>query len=661
MSGDSQRNDDNDFLDDDFVVEDLAGKNDDLEQLFDDPRQLRAKAGEPTGVPDSDDVLFTDHSAGLEGKAQFAGREPFDERAGTTWQGDRLDLDGPGAAAADGQEELAEAEAAFAKELGSMLNNEEEDGLDSDKELELVDGPTAGDGISEIEQSGPFVLDDGDGTWQERQTAASGDESPAAAEADIVVGDGDDSPEQPVEPEVAEAIWEAVKEPAMAEQATDEAAQEPGWEPLPESNVDELSEVEEVTEADAVPADAELAAVEGHDIYGDDAPVLVGPRGGRSQRSYARFAAIAASLALVGGAAVVVMRPEWVGLTFEAEPVQQVSVARPRLELALAPPPANRTPLPQVGIADPGKGTGEPVPTKDPVASTLPGTHPDVGANPTSDPSAPVYGPEVPTAVASTATGETTPQVSALTPAPGTATTPAIDWPVAQATPPALPAGPRPKKGTLVRVGDNTMVGDMDGRAKEPRVQPVEGVLPGTRAFAQLQNGNYFIGSIKVADADKVTLRLGEGEVTLSADEVVRLTALGSADYEALQKATSGFVRLTNNNKLVGGILKQIADSDDHIVLEFRSNRVILPKAVVGQVVQGEAEQEVRLDVTPQEDNWVRTIAERQLGGTAQAAKGAPMQVTPLPKDAPKDPAKDGAKAPTPKPTPAKPAPARSH
>ena len=58
-----------------------------------------------------------------------------------------------------------------------------------------------------------------------------------------------------------------------------------------------------------------------------------------------------------------------------------------------------------------------------------------------------------------------------------------------------------------------------------------------------------------------------------------RLTELGSSDYEQLQKAASGFVRLTNNNRLVGGILSHIAD--DHIVLEFRSNRVMLPRSAL--------------------------------------------------------------------------------
>jgi hypothetical protein len=163
----------------------------------------------------------------------------------------------------------------------------------------------------------------------------------------------------------------------------------------------------------------------------------------------------------------------------------------------------------------------------------------------------------------------------------------------------------------------------LGGAETDERAQPraVEGMLPGTRAFAQLHNGNYFIGSIKDTEAGTVTLRLDKGEVTLEAAEIMRITPLGSADYEALQRATAGFVRLTNNNRLVGGILSQIAD--DHIVLEFRSNRVMLPKSVIDEVVQGDGEGGVRLGTTREEDDWIRQLSERQLGQPQPTPKSA--------------------------------------
>ena len=147
--------------------------------------------------------------------------------------------------------------------------------------------------------------------------------------------------------------------------------------------------------------------------------------------------------------------------------------------------------------------------------------------------------------------------------------------------------------------------------------------MPGSRAFAQLHNGNYFIGKVKVIGGESITLRVETGEVTLDVGEIAQLTRLGSADYDQLQKVTKGFVRLTNNNRLVGGILSQIAD--DHVVLEFRSNRVMLPKSLIGEIVSGDEDQSVRLGTTQEEDSWLRKIAERELGG----GQGAPVTPTP--------------------------------
>lgn len=138
------------------------------------------------------------------------------------------------------------------------------------------------------------------------------------------------------------------------------------------------------------------------------------------------------------------------------------------------------------------------------------------------------------------------------------------------------------------------------------------GVAPGSRAFAQLHNGNYFVGRVKKVAEAAITLRVATGEVTLPRDAVAQLTRLGSAEYEELQRATQGSVRLTNNQRLVGGILTRIAD--DHVVLEVRSNRVMLPKDSVGQILSGDDRREVRLGTTSEEDHWLRTIAARELG-----------------------------------------------
>ena len=52
----------------------------------------------------------------------------------------------------------------------------------------------------------------------------------------------------------------------------------------------------------------------------------------------------------------------------------------------------------------------------------------------------------------------------------------------------------------------------------------------------------------------------------------------------------------------------------------MRKNRVMLPKSAIGEIVSGkEEDSKVRLGTTTEEENWVRSLAERQLG-TGQAA-----------------------------------------
>ncbi len=673
MSGDSKNNDDPDFLDDDFVIDDIANKGDDLDQLFVDPAAAAnaAKAANAaaaaTNTGDADDTLFTDHTQGLHPSERFSGGGAFAENGPSAWSGEELELDTVGISDAESEvaaettappeaevvePTLAVAEETFAKELDSLLHSEEEFALDSEKELELVDGPSA-DGISEVEQSGPFVLDDGEGTWRE--------------DAEAVPIDS----EQPEADQVADDLVEAaandgsVLEPALV---TDELPIEPGWEPLPETSVDELAEVDDVARTDGgeeVEAGegelvgagigvTDLAAVEGHNLYAAE-PSLV--RGGArpGSRRFGRIAAtLAASLALVGGAAVAVLRPEWIGLSLEPQGVQQVQIERPQVQVVVALPPAVAVSAPQL-VATPTK---PPTPTSDPQPETTPSPNPVVVQVTTStpdsaDPTA-VTEPPKPTPVVVEVPPTTTP---VLPEAPATTPVATAPEPVAPSVLPNAPNGswpiantpgsktsslaPTNKQQPLVRVSDNLLVGETE-QQKPIDVRAVEGVLPGTRAFAQLHNGNYFIGSVKVASADRITLRVDDGEVTLASAEILRLTQLGTADYDALQKATSGFVRLTNNNRLVGAILSEIAD--DHIVLEFRSNRVMLPKSAIGQVVQGVDESGIRLDVTSEEDRWVQTLAERQLGSGTGAAVLAPV-----PQSSAKPPV--SAKAPSPAPS----------
>lgn len=440
MSGASERNDD-DFLDDDFVIEDLAGKNDDLDQLFTAPPAKPARpagAGADDGVEaDADDLLFTDHTQGLRPTEEFAGRTPFREESASQWTGDGLELEEvgvppePNAAAEPADPQLVAAEERFTEELDSLLHAEEEFAVDSDGELELVGGAIAGDGISEIEQSGPFVLDDGEGAWQE-------DNADVAEPESVGVG-GDDGEETPV----AEAA-EFEGEPLVA-RSDDEATAEPGWEPLPATNVDQLAEVGEVARVDedsapvAESAPEDLAEVEGHEIYAEEAaaPVLVGPR---AVKRGGTLRMLVAAVLLLGASAAVVLRPEWLGLRIEPERIQQARIDRPKVEIDARTP---AVPKPQPGETlvqrDPNSGSpgAQSGGATDPVA---------VGPVPTANPGEPSATTPTPTPTEPSdptpAPGPTTDPVATTNDQPGTGN-PATGQPVAvQPAPVDAPSPP---------------------------------------------------------------------------------------------------------------------------------------------------------------------------------------------------------------------------
>jgi hypothetical protein len=615
MTGDTARNDEQDLFADDFVVEDLLGSNDDLDELFAAPapaaagvpdraampaaastEQVAASAGaDDGGAADAvDDVLFREPptaAAAQTTSTPFGDEAGFAPTAAGEWQGDAFDLDAEARLTAASEARPAAEEAL----VGETAADVEELPIgDGDTEIELVD-PVAPEVAAAAEDGAAGDLLVGD----EAEKAASG-----------VVAD---------EQEFVEGIWQAVESPTLAESADQQAVGEAGWEPLPGPSVDALAEVDAVSpkmsddeaghEAAAAHDEALLPDNEAHAAAGA-APVgpvvIAAPRRTRSWRA---AAALAATLAIAAGSSVVVLRPEWVGMHFEPQRVQQVRIERPQVRVAVATPEA----VPLVARAP---KSAEPTPTPPPDV-TPPRTDTPVAAVRTPEPvPAPPPGDAPPA----------TPVVAAPTPvaivdAPRRQTPESI-WPVATAGGGRADAPPR----RLVRVGDNIMLGDA---VETPARVAAEGVVAGMRAFAQLRNGNYFIGSVKNVAPETVTLRLQEGEVTIAQAEIARLTHLGSADYEQLQRVTAGSVRLTNNNRLVGSILSQIAD--DHIVLEFRSNRVMLPRSAIGQVTHGDGEANVRLDVTREEDDWVRQLAEREIGTGTGAAPGASPAPAPAP------------------------------
>lgn len=658
-----------------------------FEPAADDPSAAGAPpAAAP--APDADDLLFAapDEPAAAPSE-QFAARAPFEADAPSSWSGELLELDDLATVAPRAFADSAVAAASsdvgvpdeFALEASQEFDSEEEDLASlgeplSPAALEAL-GTTGQDEAADL-----VVLDEGNGEWQSAgaeaevgsengeagaEPIAAGGETEVAAEfeaAGAFAAEG--GSDAALELDVAVADGDvAAAGLSMPLNASADGASEPteaGWEPLAGAGFDELADVQEVASASgdgaagaapeherepefAAAAAAELAATLAVATPPPELRVLAGQT---RQRRWGGWTAAAAALLLACGIGVAaVVEPQWFGLG-ETNSAQLVAeVPRPVLANGIGVPPlpeprslavvepARPQPVEPdrsqpagagaVAVANPtdvAVAGGAPVDVPPPVAVPVPAV-PELPA-PSAVPAEPVPPTAVPvpepTAVAGTGPvvapatePEASPSQTTGTPA---TPTPGLQWPVAVTT-----AAPAERNGTVVRFDESLVVADA-----EPVVvaTPVDGVAPGTRAFAQLRNGNYFIGNIKSSSREAVTLVYGKGEVTLPRAELSHLTALGSQDYEDLQKATSGFVRLTNRNRLVGSIMAGI--TDDYVVLESRSNRVLLPRSVVGEIVEGEGQSSVQVGTTDEEELWLRRQAERQLRDSARSAAPAP-------------------------------------
>ena len=666
MTGDSHSNDDADFLVEDFVIEDVVGKNDDLEDLFDEPTHPRsdsvaaAASDDATAEPDADDLLFSDHSEGIQPSEEFH-KPVFAEDASSEWSGEELDLESVGVpdATIEGEElaadpQFLEAEESFAAELDSLLSSDEDFATSSeDDELELVDfEPSLGDGISEFEQSGPFILDDGDGLWAEELEEQDDEQGlPSELEVDefeLVSVDGEQLEVDEAYEDTAEAKEhggfsvlsasdqmvhnafgasrdaEDLPELEPYDQDADDqevgsmpllhaarTAGEAGWEPLPTTSVDSLSEVHEVQRTDdeeydvsgyeddeavegndgevfegeegyeeyaGAASEVDLEDVDGHDLYAEDSgrprgAVLGGP-GPRRRRVGGVLLSIAATFLILFGAATAIVRPEWFGLSVEPEQVAKVDVSRPKIEVAVLEPPAvklvteptlepTNSPVLANGASQTQPETVETQPGAAETAQAV-GVNEPVAAGTETQPQPSNQAPSQPTEVL--ATGNADPVTPPIAQLPSEQTQPAEvgvatqqspvastepvtggdatagtmqpgvgaenSWPIASADPNEAGATSpvASNKEELIRFGSGLMVGEaVDDAAGQ--VRAIEGVMPGSRAFAQLHNGNYFIGQVKHVADESITLRVETGEVTLATIEIAQFIEYWHHDY----------------------------------------------------------------------------------------------------------------------------------
>lgn len=601
-----------------FVVEDIVDGEERLSSLFDasgggveERRSHAVGAAEPgPDLADESDALFR---VGAEegAPALFGsndGASAFSEAGepSPSWDGEGLELDDgpePGSAGSD-HRLLAEAADNFAVELSSMLDDVEDFALDSDVELEVVSSD------SDSTPGGPemFLLDDSEGFLGLDDAASSdagelvagevGADAPAAyglaASSDVseqgdVFGDRRDISDDAA----GVCAWgasEALDDPRSAPRAGADD---------PRDAVDERGSVGEVDPAALVHAAA--ASQPGHDIYADEAPstdVIGGPAPPRRRVARAALCAAAAVFVCVGLAVLV-----WpAGLDGGGAPVgvERVELMRPRVEVPVGEPPR------PASSVSPGRDARSAARGVAGGAVRVPGgvTADDGtrGDRRRSERIGDAGGADH---------GEQPPANAGAGPAP------VIDA--------EHPRAVAPEAQPLARIGERLFVGDL-GAAGGAGGAALAGVRPGQRAFAQLRNGNYFIGRVKRVSADEVTLRADTGEVTLLRRDLAQLTRLGSAERHAVEEAAQGSVRLTNDNRLVGGILQRI--EDDVIVLEVRQNRVVLPASAVGEIVEGDERGGVRLGTTGAEEQWLRERAERELKSGEGAKRSAAQRPT---------------------------------
>lgn len=385
-----------------------------------------------------------------------------------------------------------------------------------------------------------------------------------------------------------------------------------------EDAVDAGAGAAEALPVDAEPYEQELVGVADAGAVPVEQPVApVLPM----RRRWGGMVAAAAAVLLFGTGAAVAVEPKLFGLEslvgpglFAPAQDDNLIVTAPRPVVRPTRNPSGSQPRPSVAQpvgANPvaaapvaNEPTRQPVAeprpvAPDPVAVVPPVVAPKEPEPTRTDPVAPV--PPEPVAVVE--------PVRPVEPVPVAEVPTVAQQPVAAAAQPVQPYQDEVVQRTI-RVNDSLQVGGF--------VQPEAGtpagvadLTPGTSALAHLHNGNYFIGTVKTVDASMVTLKLDKGEVTIASGDIRKVSKLGSAEFLELQRSVSGFVRLSNNNRLVGAILSNVAD--DNIVLEMKSDRIILPRSAIDEIVRTPERGEVRFELGDSEEKWLQDLAERQL------------------------------------------------
>lgn len=323
----------------------------------------------------------------------------------------------------------------------------------------------------------------------------------------------------------------------------------------------------------------------------EEAQLLGGGQGRRFP--FRAVAGLAAVLMVSAAGAVAFLKPEWLGLKVEWQAIEVVKVARPDVGVDMRPPELNP-------VEDPGVGQVDTPPTID--------VPPLVATNPDNE--LPVNPPvEVPPDMGPPDAG-TDPFLSLTPDLAG------ID-PLNPDESPAADAGP-------LQVGEYLQINQADSEAViEPMVSgkrvDLASLQPGSEAFALLPNEAFFVGTVRKLNVSHVTLNVGAGEVTFAYDELVSLTTLAQAGVaiNGSADAQQGFVRLNNENRLYGMIVQP--DAGDKVHLESDNSRVKIPLNSVDRIgiaIQGGVE-------IPEEDGdaWIQEQVKKRMGTSAGQKK----------------------------------------
>ena len=577
MTGDQSRSEDFD-QDDDFYV---VGDEDQDNPSSGSTAEPQAPAAKPkkaafsqTG-PEEEDMLFTPTQAQI-GTGHESG---FLEKSRKAWPGSELSEDAIGIPVGS------------APQTAGLGDDDDEPGFDGeDERFEVVEAGNSSPRLVAVEPDSALGVPDEEAPTEEEESEApqtddativSSIEDAAAA----VTETGEETDEQEIGAEPTVFLEEGESAESL-EQDADSPAETGDWAPI-EAPTDPLSAG--VAAAVAQETGAEVGddptSVEAQEpafgAAGEEAlvgagagPSLVAGAGRDRPRRRGSMLLLAATLLLAGGGAFLAYQDGWFKNQEPQPTVVRAEVPRPKNYEAPTPPPK---PTPMPVASQPTRVDPEPEPASQPTP-----IEPVVVVTPDT----------IPIRELPPVDSKPTPIVVEVTPEP-------------QKDPPMPDPG---REAGLLQVGDGLTMHEV---GKDATTQPVKaalnGLVPGSQAFAQLQNGNFFVGNVKAIDAEYVTLKLEKGEVTLSVGDLKTIVPLASSEYQELKKVDQGFVRLNNRNRLLGSILKT---KGENIVLENKANRIVIPKSEIeelGTVVRNN----VRL--ADEDDAWAEKVVEKQL------------------------------------------------